>query len=68
MHCSAKVKAAFTKVKPEMNKIVENLANGAITNEAARVESASLIKNTVELVSGGVKSNLRISSELKSSK
>lgn len=58
------VKEAFSKIKPEIGKVVESLAAGNITKEAARRKAQSLIKDGIELLGGGMAKSAKISAEL----
>lgn len=58
------VQEAFSKIKPEIGKVVESLAAGNITREAARRKAQSLVKDGIELLGGGMAKSAKISAEL----
>lgn len=59
----SKVKAAFEDVKPEISTVVENLASGKITKEAARQKLNTLGKKAMDLAGGTLSKSARISAE-----
>lgn len=60
----AKVKQAFENIRPDVNKIVENLSSGKITREAARQEANTLLKKGIDFLGGTLKENTKIAAEL----
>lgn len=58
------INQAIGVVKPEMSKIVERLASGSITREAARQEAHTLFKRAFDLASGTVTKAAKITGEL----
>lgn len=60
----AKVKQAFQSASPEIDAVVNNLANGTITREAARQETNTIFKKAFDTVSEGVKTNTKLSAEM----
>lgn len=54
----------FNGVKPEVSKVVENLASGAITKEVARREMNTIAIEALDLVSGAGVKSAKISAEL----
>lgn len=61
---AAKVKSAFTSIKPEVEKVVSNLANGNITREVARQEMNTLAKRAINIAGEGMAQNIKVSAEL----
>jgi regulator of replication initiation timing len=59
-----KVKSALSRVQPELNQVVENLASGAITKEAARREIQSVAKQAWDFASGTLTKNAKVTGEL----
>lgn len=59
-----KVKQAFQSAQPELDVVVNNLANGAITREAARQETNNIFKKTFDTISEGLKTNTKLSAEM----
>lgn len=60
----AKVKSAFSKVQPEVEQVVKNLANGSISREAARQELNTIGKRAIDIAAAGASQNAKISAEL----
>ncbi len=60
----AKVKSAFSKVQPEVEQVVKNLANGSISREAARQELNTIGKKAIDIAAAGVSQNAKVSAEL----
>jgi len=61
---AAKVKSAFTSIKPEVEKVVSNLTNGSITREVARQEMNTLAKKAINIAGEGMAQNMKVSAEL----
>jgi len=61
---AAKVKSAFTAVKPEVEKVVTNLTNGTITREAARQQMNTITKKAIGIASEGIAQNTKVAAEL----
>lgn len=57
-------KAAFGKVKPELDKVVQNLTNGSITRTVAKRQANNILRKAYDFVGGAAKTNARISAEL----
>lgn len=58
------IERIFKGVKPEVSKVVENLASGSITKEAARQEMNTIALQTLDLISGAGVKSANISGEL----
>ena len=61
---AAKVKSAFTAIKPEVEKVVSNLTNGSITREVARQEMNTLAKKAINIAGEGMAQNTKVAAEL----
>ncbi len=61
---TAKIGEALGEVKPEMNKIVDNLFSKKITVDEAREQAADLVSKGIDLVKGTVAKDVVISAEL----
>jgi hypothetical protein len=61
---TAKIGEALGEVKPEMNKIVDNLFSKKITADEAREQAATLVSKGIDLVKGTVAKDVVISAEL----
>ncbi len=61
---TAKIGEALGEVKPEMNKIVDNLFSNKITADEARQQAATLVSKGIDLVKGTVAKDVVISAEL----
>lgn len=59
-----KLKAAFESVQPKVFNIVESLANGTITREAARRDITTLTSKAIDFASGTLAKNVKITAEL----
>lgn len=59
-----KLQQAIGSVKPEINNIVERLANGSITKEAARLEANTTFKKVLDFAGGTLKTPTKITAEL----
>lgn len=58
------VQQAFSKVKPEIAQIVENLSSGKITREVARQKANTLIRQGFDFLKGATSKSAKISAEL----
>ena len=61
---AAKIKSAFTAIKPEVEKVVSNLTNGSITREVARQEMNTLAKKAISIAGEGMAQNTKVAAEL----
>ncbi|MFI0478847.1 MAG: hypothetical protein ACH349_07030, partial [Candidatus Rhabdochlamydia sp.] len=61
---AAKVEQALAKVQPGVSNVIENLASGKITREAARAELNSLGKKAIDIAGIGLQKNLKVSAEM----
>ncbi len=59
-----KINQAIGKVKPQMTKITERLANGEISREVARQEANTLFKEGLDFVKGTTKKSATIAADL----
>jgi len=61
---ASKVSKVFNEIKPELNKIAENLSSGAITKEVARENATSVLSKAVDFGKKAFKQNVKTSAEM----
>ncbi len=60
----AKAKQAFESVQPELSNVIENLASGKITREAARQQYNTIAKKAIDFAGGTLSKGARIAAEV----